>query len=427
MMGRRWLRGPRRCPAPVELSRAFSEGASPEIAIHLRACAACASEWASLERLDEVVASLPVPSLSDERREYLAARLGASLEGPRAVRDTRRSPWWWTWAAIGSAVAAGSGLWALRHNRVVEPGTAVTVQSVGAASFKRARPLPDEVVRLEDGTIHLEVRLLETSERLRVETADAELEIGSGRFDVTATHDQLIAVRVWSGHTELRGSSFHIDLRDGDAWTKFPTRPVGASAAPAPSLTTPSATTSTSAMATEALRHPVPRGAFASGHVSRRLSAFGREAVGPTASVKNDGRDVSSLPAPRSDARPAPFEQAWQLLRAGDSAGAADAFREVVRTSDGSVREQGTFWLGVAQARAGRSREARATLEAFIEGFPTSSRRGEASAVLGWLLVDAHELVSARRASERAASDPVDRVRASAANGLARVASEPGM
>jgi TolA-binding protein len=425
MMGRRWTRGPRRCPAPGELSRAFSEGASPEIAIHLRACAACALGWATLERLDTVVASLPVPSLSDERREHLAAQLGASLEGPRAVRDPRRSPWWWSWAALGSAVAAGSGLWALRRHRAGEPGTAVTVQSVGAASFKRARPLPDEVVRLEDGTIHLEVRSLETSERLRVETADAELEIGSGRFDVTAAHDQLIAVRVWSGHTELRGSSFHIDLRDGDAWTKFPNRPAGASAAPAP--TTPATSTSPPTMATEALRPPVPRGAVTSRHVSRRLTAFGREAVAPTASVNDDGRDASSLPAPRSEARPAPFEAAWQLLRAGDSAGAADAFREVVRTSTGSVREQGTFWLGVAQARAGRSREARATLEGFIDAFPASSRRGEASAVLGWLLVDAHELAGARRAFERAASDPVDRVRASAANGLARVASESGM
>src|SRR5262249_1118357 len=80
-----------------------------------------------------------------------------------------------------------------------------SIRAVGAARFSRVRPGPDEIVRVDEGTIHLDVAPLGVGDRFRVVTADAEVEVRGTAFQVTAAASQLVAVRVWHGRVEVPG------------------------------------------------------------------------------------------------------------------------------------------------------------------------------------------------------------------------------
>ena len=74
------------------------------------------------------------------------------------------------------------------------------------ARFLRAGARPDEIVRLADGTLSIQLDALAPGERFRVITGDAEVELTGGALDVTAEHDRLVAVRVMTGRVEIRAA-----------------------------------------------------------------------------------------------------------------------------------------------------------------------------------------------------------------------------
>src|SRR5207302_1565888 len=153
-----------------------------------------------------------------------------------------------------------------------------TILAQPGAEFIRLGQPPDEIVRLSQGTLTVEVSPLGAGERFRVITSDAEVEVRGTAFDVVAAADRLTAVRVHHG----RG-----------------------------------------------------------GHAEEAAAAFAR-------------------------------------------ALAADAHA--------SIAEDAQFWLGVALARAGHAERSIAALTTFVESFPGSVRLGEASVILGRLLLDAGDL-----------------------------------
>jgi TolA-binding protein len=123
-----------------------------------------------------------------------------------------------------------------------------------------------------------------------------------------------------------------------------------------------------------------------------------------------------------SEPQRASFERGWRLLRSGEPRRAAEAFRAVETQSPGdAISEDALFWEAVSLARARLPAEARGALAAFVSRFPRSARVGEASAMLGWMLLDVGDTTGARGAFERAAGDRVDRVRASGTSGLQRL------
>jgi len=187
-------------------------------------------------------------------------------------------------------------------------------------------------------------------------------------------------------------------------------------------------------------RSPVPASAAAPSAATIRAPADRPPpsvlAAGPEPPVRARSRErerprravTGSRPAPPAaettqmeEAAPAPsFHRAWSLLRSGDSARAADAFAELEDASRGTTLEaDALYWRAVALSRAGERQAARALLDVFLARFPGSSRAGDAALALGHLLVDLGEPAPARRAFERAAHDPSERVRASATAGLA--------
>jgi len=110
-------------------------------------------------------------------------------------------------------------------------------------------------------------------------------------------------------------------------------------------------------------------------------------------------------------------------MRSGDFGKAAAGFAAVVEVaSHGPLADEGAFWRAVALARAGSSAEAVAAFREMLGAYPRSPRRGEASAMLGWLLVDARRLDEALIRFDAAAQDPSAAVRASARQGLEAIA-----
>jgi len=106
-------------------------------------------------------------------------------------------------------------------------------------------------------------------------------------------------------------------------------------------------------------------------------------------------------------------------MRAGDFTRAATAFTRVfILAPDGALAEDAAFWHAVALARGERRAEAITAFRDFLALHARASRAGEASAMLGWLLVEAGQRAEAARRFQAAASDPSPAVQQSARAGL---------
>jgi TolA-binding protein len=123
--------------------------------------------------------------------------------------------------------------------------------------------------------------------------------------------------------------------------------------------------------------------------------------------------------ASRADAEVA-FARGWSALRANDFEAAADAFGQAASgRDDNALSEDALFWRGAALDRARRLAEAQEALTRFLVRYPRSDRAGEASVMLGWLLLRAGDGTAAEARFGGALGDPSERVRRSARAGLA--------
>jgi TolA-binding protein len=145
---------------------------------------------------------------------------------------------------------------------------------------------------------------------------------------------------------------------------------------------------------------------------------------GPPASLSGGGHAQDIGPVkPLGDAARAPversYDQAWEALRAGDFGRAAGGFARVVLLApDGPLVEDASFWRAVALARGQRAAEARSAFRDFLDSFGSSPHVGEASAMLGWLLIDARSYDEAAQRFTAAVRDANPAVRHSARAGL---------
>jgi TolA-binding protein len=105
-------------------------------------------------------------------------------------------------------------------------------------------------------------------------------------------------------------------------------------------------------------------------------------------------------------------------MRAGDFTAASSAFvRASILDPEGPLAEDASYWYPVALARAKRA-EATIAFRDFLDRYPRSTHAHEASAMLGWLLVDASQRAEAERRFRFALDDARPDVRASARAGL---------
>ena len=430
----------RGCPAGWKLTRAISEGVSPRVERHLARCAACDAEYqALLAQARQVETAFPAPeNLARGTRDAIGARLRVAALSlrPRPVRHTLA---WLSVSVAGVAAIAGLGVWRSRPQPVsrgdarLAPALAAesrgSIRAIGPARFVRVQSQPDEIVRVDDGEIELEVAPLHTNQRFRVVTEDGEVEVRGTRFKVSVSNHSLAAVHVWRGRVEVhsRGGVFAV-LEAGDAWVRATANSPAAVGPPttvAPDVASPARPSSMGG-------GPGPVAPASASLTPAPLSRRAKTATPakPTAIAAEANALMPAEPAPLPhDERPlagaASFGHAWSLLRRGDAKTAAAEFGEVQRLAHGcDIEEDALYWHAVATARAGDPGRGRQLFGEFLARFPASSRAGEAEDALGWLLLEAGERRAAHHAFERAALDPSPRVQANAREGLRRTQEE---
>lgn len=391
------------CPAEHDLVRAHQLG-DDDFVEHIADCARCRDVWNGFDRVVDLARELPVEIPSTAHREEVRTALLALPEpAPHRSRWVMLAP-----AAAALAVAAGVSIWIASrpHDEVASRISLAPLATVHASEHADYTTESRELVRLRNGTLTLEVEPLHLGERFRVIVGDGEVEVRGTAFEVTATSDHLIAVRVARGRVEVRpvGAAMTV-LEPGQSWHV----PIVA-VTPAPALVPAPAP-----VAPAPAPAPIPERAPARRHVVAKA---------PPKLETPAHVDAPPAPAPApptAPTRPAPspdeiaYNDAWDAMRAGNFRAAAAAF---TRVRSGALVDEASFWHAVSLARGGHAGEAIIAFRATIQQFPNSPRAGEASAMLGWLLVDARQLDEARSRFSSASSDRSDAVRDSAKRGL---------
>jgi TolA-binding protein len=251
------------------------------------------------------------------------------------------------------------------------PASRATIQAASGARVDHRSHLPDEVVALRDGKIALEVAPLRPGERFRVVTDDAEVEVRGTAFDVVSSQGQLVSVHVTHGRVEVRPATGPlVVLTAGQQWS----RPENADTAAAPKPSAP------------VIARSVPP--------AKTAVPTSREAthVAPSG-ASSTPRAPSPAPVGATSPTELAFRRAWDELRANHPDAAALDFARV--PAGAPLGEDAMFWRGAALARAHRPAEAAQVLQAFLASFPSSTRRGEATALLGWQALALGDLAGA--------------------------------
>jgi hypothetical protein len=199
------------CPVHADLAT-FSIVASQELPHEFASCPHCVGSLRALRELRALGESMVSTPPDADRAARVRAQVVRSLSS-RAGGGARRFRWRLVPTSIAMAAAFSAVLWAFvatrrehRRNAVTVPTdvSLAVVRQMGAARFERTGKAPDEVVRLEEGQLHVSVAHLGPTERFRITTGDAVVEVRGTEFDVEASHGHLEAVAVQRGRVEVR-------------------------------------------------------------------------------------------------------------------------------------------------------------------------------------------------------------------------------
>ena len=98
------------------------------------------------------------------------------------------------------------------------------------------------------------------------------------------------------------------------------------------------------------------------------------------------------------------YAEGWTALRAEQNRDAALAFARVLASDRLDLHEDAAFWRAVALERA-KDGAAAAVFVDFLRQFTSSTRFGEASVALGWILLNRGDIDAAKRRFESALTD----------------------
>jgi len=410
------------CPSDLELARARTLAAGGSIdaesAAHLAGCTACRAGWDAMTAAIDLARELPVAMPPAARREEVRTALlaaSAAMTSPA----TRRA---WIAPAFAGAVAAGLLIYfaapraapqARRAHGVVHPrpGARYAASSLGA----------DEIVRLSDGVIDVEVEPLPAGERFLVVVGGAEIEVHGTAFSVTASAQHLVDVAVSHGRVDVRPEAgAPATLAAGQSGHAAGSPPI-AVASPSPPVTVAPGAIAPQVPARSTTRTadpPAPRGSEHRVFRPRAARPSPLSELAPSTPPASIAGGPASTPSGGSSEEAA-YNQAWEALRANDFARAASGFSRVMLLApDSALIEDASFWRAVALARGERRGNARAAFEDFLDSYAGSVRAGEASAMLGWILIDAGDYDEAGRRFHAAIGDASAAVRQSARAGL---------
>ncbi len=404
------------CPPATELARQSSLGLEPWLEEHLAGCPRCRVAWQAAESLRALAAALPAPAPvtpaahDAARAELLArARLARAPRRPAplaaaaaaAIVVVAGAAVAFAWLRAGDAPPAAQEAAAARvaaPARVTPPAPVErgTVHALGKASFARVSAQPDEIVRLVDGSLTVEVAHLGAGERFRVMTGDAEVEVRGTAFDITALDDHLSSVRVLRGRVEVRVSGAPaVELVAGQRWTRPAESPE-----PAPPAHVDAA--------------HVDAAHVDAAHVDAPDVEAPRLDAGDATVVARGGDAGASKGALGESA----YRAGWDALRAGDFPAAASAFDKALKQGSPELVEDASFWRAVALGRAGDKEGSTRALTQFLARYPRSMHAPEAAAIVGWGMIARGDLDGAAPLLRTASAEGPPAVRDRAQAGL---------
>jgi TolA-binding protein len=388
---------------------------SDDLRRHLATCEACDAYWKTVEATARVAEALTSDELTSERGEQLRAAFVAKMDEESAAGARFR---WRPVLAVaaGVLVVAFAGLTAL--HLLSAPTYRATLHPREGARFVRLGAQPDEIVRLTDGALTVEVTPLRPGERFRVIVGDAQVEVRGTSFDVRAQNDRLAGVLVHHGKVEVSPESgAPVVLGASERWA----RPAATSTDPrAPLAATPAR--SDVGRTDQAPVDATIQAPAESVEVTPRVASLAARRQGSRPASPKPLVEVEASTPSAPAVRPAEhlYQEAWDRMRGLDFVRAASLFEQVVTLEPESpLAEDAAYWGGVALGRADRSLQAVMAFRGFLESYPESTHAGEAAAMLGWMLVDQGETVSAKHWFEVAARSTVKAARESGLRGLA--------
>lgn len=446
------------CPSSLVLSQAFPDRASLELQSHVKTCLTCAATWSALAQTRAAAQELPYVKPDKGRRDAVRRRLLIAAARQPVVRPSLGR--WGAWAGVAAAalcILLGSRfVFDRNHGQARTSHWRALVQSPSASSFVHERAGGDEWVRLQDGTLRIEVQPLQAGERFRVVCGDSEVEVRGTAFETTVERDHLRRVWVLHGVVEVRAQGQPaVLLSAGQHWQAsgapgpqradieaVPAAP-DAVASPdslkalalAPSVSAAPAAVVRAALPQSAAKAPPPGSRPRELPAIRRTPApasnLGHSSASPAPPLTSRGVAAEALPAPPT--KPAlsvaelAFMDGWAAMRQGRHQAAAASFARAAEQSAGSpsssLLEDARFWNAVAVARSGPRPLAITALREFLRHHPAAVRAGEASAILGWQLLREDRLDEAQRCFEEAEKDSHTSIRENARSGLAGVAA----
>jgi hypothetical protein len=215
------------CPVHADLAT-VSLLASEELPADFASCAHCAEGLRALRELRALGDSLAWTPPDGSRAAKVRAEVVRSLSS-RSVPALRPRFGRFIPAAIGLAAAFSAvfvAFVATRHEvgapsrSLPTEASLAVVRQVGVARFLTIGKAPDEVVRLEEGHVHVSVAHLGPAERFRIVTGDAVVEVRGTEFDVEASQSRLEAVVVQRGRVEVKvGAREPALLTEGARWS----------------------------------------------------------------------------------------------------------------------------------------------------------------------------------------------------------------
>jgi hypothetical protein len=202
--------------------------ASEELPAQFASCIHCVEDLRAWRDLRALGGSLEWTPPDADRSARVRARVVGTMS-PRSSLVPRPFRGWLTSGAVGMAAVCSVLLVAFAATHREKRGRVETVraeaplgviQQIGVARFERTSAAPDEVVRLDEGQVHISVAHLAPAERFRLETGDAVVEVRGTEFDVQASSGRLLAVAVERGRVEVRvGASEPAVLAEGGRWS----------------------------------------------------------------------------------------------------------------------------------------------------------------------------------------------------------------
>jgi len=408
----------RRCPSGKKLEKAYWR---QDVAVreHCARCESCAKGWQEIADLKASLAVANPENLSAARSEELRTAVLSMQPKPKAVPATKehskRLPFFAV-AAIAATVLIGLRFWP-EGSSLASLENIVLVSPHSGAQFTASDPMTLNL-RLENGTLTVNVPMVDPTRTFEVITDDGVLQTENAQFDVVATNNRLVSLTVLRGKVAVQGTGgAQVFVSAGNSWVRELDSPVVAVGAVEPAPLPEQAEMTKTVREDLTVREPngerAPKSWPRRNHATQRHPNSSDVKVSPAAPIASEAPSQSA------------FAKGWHAMKQERFQQAAELFSEAIESGTSeNAKQDASYWRAAALGRAGERFKAIEAFRWFVGHYPKSPRVGEASAMLGWLLIEDNRFDEAEIHFFRGSQDMSMRVRASAEAGLDAVKSK---